>query len=73
MAYIYLDGELIGLPDVEQLGSVHSSGLVPLLRKDGGVIGMASLGQGGFITIGEPPVVLEPGEEEEEDEDFDGA
>jgi hypothetical protein len=75
MAYMYVDGELIDLPDVKQLGSVQSGGLVPLLKQSGEVIGLASLAGGGFITIGEPPVIVQLEEEEENDEDgaFDGA
>ena len=48
MAYLYLDGELIDLPDVVELGSVESGGLVPLLKRGGEVIGMASIAGGGF-------------------------
>ena len=72
MAYMYVDGEVIDLPDVTQLGSVQSSGLVPLLKHNGDVIGMASLAGGGFIKIGEPPVIMELEQEEsEEDGAFD--
>ena len=71
MAYLYLDGELIELPDVRKLGSVEVGGLVPLLGEGGGVIGLANLTGGGFITIGEPPVVMQLEEDEEEDT-FDG-
>jgi len=67
MAYLYLDGELIELPDVKQLGSVEGSGLVPLLGESGGLIGLANLTAGGFITIGEPPVVMQLEEDDEED------
>jgi hypothetical protein len=73
MAYMYVDGELIDLPDVKQLGDVQSGGLVPLLKQNGNVIGLASLAGGGFITIGEPPVILQLEEDEnEEDGAFDG-
>jgi len=73
MAYMYVDGELIDLPDVKQLGDVQSGGLVPLLKQNGEVIGLASLAGGGFITIGEPPVILQLEEDEnEEDGAFDG-
>jgi len=74
MAYMYLDGELIDLPDVKGLGSVQSGGLVPLLRENGDVIGLASLAAGGFVTIGETPVVLQLEEDEEDDQvsPFDG-
>ena len=67
MAYLYLDGELIDLPDVVQLGSVESGGLVPLLKRDGAVIGLASLAGGGFITVGDPPVIMQLEEDENED------
>ena len=73
MAYLYLDGELIDLPDVVQLGTVESGGLVPLLKRGGEVIGMASLAGGGFITIGDPPVIMQLEEEEEEGSEDDGA
>ena len=73
MAYMYVDGEVIELPDVKQLGSVQSSGLVPLLKTNGDVIGLASLAAGGFIKIGEPPVIMELEQEESEDDGaFDG-
>jgi len=73
MAYMYVDGELIDLPDVRQLGDVQSGGLVPLLKQNGEVIGLASLAGGGFITLGEPPVILQLEEDEnEEDGAFDG-
>lgn len=72
MAYMYVDGEVIDLPDVKQLGGVQPGGLVPLLRENGDVIGLASLAAGGFITVGEPPVILQL-EEEEEENDEDGA
>jgi hypothetical protein len=71
MAYIYLDGELISLPDVEKLGSVEAGGLVPLLKANGDVVGMASLATGGFVTTGEPPTVLEPAEDEDDEDDED--
>jgi hypothetical protein len=74
MAYMYVDGELIDLPDVKGLGSVQPGGLVQLLRENGDVIGLASLGGGGFVTVGETPVVLQLEDDEEEDEasPFDG-
>jgi hypothetical protein len=73
MAYVYLDGELIDLPDVQQLGTVQSGGLVPLLKQNGDLVGLASLAGGGFITIGEPPVILQLEEDEsEEDGAFEG-
>jgi hypothetical protein len=73
MAYLYLDGELIELPDVRRLGSAESGGLVPLLGQDGDVIGLANLAGGGFITVGEPPVVMQLEEDDDEDSPFDDA
>jgi hypothetical protein len=41
------------------------------LGQNGDVIGLANLTGGGFITVGEPPVVMQL-EEDDEDETFDG-